>query len=135
MSAGDPQLQLEAALEQERILLRTMIELIPANLYVKDARSRFIACNELVARGMGTTAADLIGKTDFDFFPREMAERFFADEQFILRTGQPLIDREELALDRFTGRERHLSTTKIPLLDKGGHVVGIVGIGRDITER
>jgi PAS domain S-box-containing protein len=135
MSADDPQLQLEAALEQERILLRTMIELIPAKLYAKDAQSRFTACNELVARGMGTTAADLIGKTDFDFFPREMAEGFFADEQLIVRTGRPLIDRDELALDRFTGTVRHISTSKIPLRDKAGNVVGIVGIGRDITER
>jgi PAS domain S-box-containing protein len=131
----DPQRELEAALEQERILLRTMIELIPASLYAKDAQSRFTACNELVARGMGTTAAGLIGKTDFDFFPQEMAGRFFADEQLILRTGQPLIDREELSLDRFSGTERHLSTSKIPLLDKAGKVIGIVGIGRDVTER
>jgi diguanylate cyclase (GGDEF)-like protein/PAS domain S-box-containing protein len=135
VSAHDPQLELEAALEQERILLRTMIELIPAKLYAKDARSRFTACNDLVARGMGTTAAELIGKTDFDFFPREMAERFFADEQLILRTGRPLIDREELALDRISGSVRHISSSKIPLLDKSGNVIGIVGIGRDITER
>jgi diguanylate cyclase (GGDEF)-like protein/PAS domain S-box-containing protein len=135
MSADDPKLELEAALEQERILLRTMIELIPAKLYAKDSQSRFIACNELVARGMGTTAANLLGKTDFDFFPREMAEGFFADEQLILRTGEPLIDREELALDRFTGTVRHISTSKIPLRDKAGNVVGVVGIGRDITER
>jgi diguanylate cyclase (GGDEF)-like protein/PAS domain S-box-containing protein len=136
---GDAQVaqrrELEAALERERILLRTMIELIPAILYAKDAQSRFIACNELVAQGMGTTAANLIGKTDFDFFPREMAEGFFADEQAILRTGQPLIDREELALDRYTGKMRHISTSKIPLLDNAGNVIGIVGIGRDITER
>jgi diguanylate cyclase (GGDEF)-like protein/PAS domain S-box-containing protein len=135
MSADDSQLELEAALEQERILLRTMIELIPAKLYAKDSQSRFIACNELVARGMGTTAANLIGKTDFDFYPREMAQGFFADEQLIVRTGQPLIDREELALDRFSGTVRQISTSKIPLRDKAGSVVGIVGIGRDITER
>jgi len=126
---------LEAALERERILLRTMIELIPAILYAKDAQSRFIACNELVARGMGTTAANLIGKTDFDFFPREMAEGYFADEQAILRTGQPLIDREELMLDRPSDKMRYISTSKIPLLDNAGNVIGIVGIGRDITQR
>jgi diguanylate cyclase (GGDEF)-like protein/PAS domain S-box-containing protein len=127
--------QLEAALERERILLRTMIELIPAHLYAKDAQSRFIACNELVAQGMGTTAANLIGKTDFDFFPRELAEGFFADEQAIVHTGQPLIDREEVTPDRSSGTMRHISTSKIPLRDNAGNVIGIVGIGRDITER
>jgi diguanylate cyclase (GGDEF)-like protein/PAS domain S-box-containing protein len=127
--------ELEAALERERILLRTMIELIPAILYAKDAHSRFIACNELVARGMGTTAAELIGKTDFEFFPRDMAEGFFADEQAIIRTGLPLIDREELILNRDSGTVRQISTSKIPLRDSAGNVIGIVGIGRDITER
>jgi diguanylate cyclase (GGDEF)-like protein/PAS domain S-box-containing protein len=127
--------ELEAALERERILLRTMIELIPAILYAKDAQSRFIACNELVARGMGASAADLIGKTDFDFFPPAMAHGFFADEQAIIRTGEPLIDREELVLDRVSGRVRQIATSKIPLRDSAGNVIGIVGIGRDITER
>jgi diguanylate cyclase (GGDEF)-like protein/PAS domain S-box-containing protein len=127
--------QLEAALERDGILLRTMIELIPALLYAKDAQSRFIACNQMLARSMGTTAAELMGKTDFDFFPREMAEGFFADEQAIIRTGQPLIDREELTMDRDSGTLRQLSTSKIPLHDSAGNVIGIVGIGRDITER
>src|ERR1700691_5266480 len=116
-TAPDPQQELVAALEQERILLRAMIELIPAKLYAKDAQSRFIACNELVARGMGATAAELIGKTDFEFFPREMAEGFFADEQAIIRTALPLIDREELTLDRDSGTLRQISTSKIPLRD------------------
>jgi diguanylate cyclase (GGDEF)-like protein/PAS domain S-box-containing protein len=128
-------LELEAALERERILLRTMIELIPAIIYAKDAHSRFIACNELVAQGMGTTAANLIGKTDFEFYPPEMAEGFFADEQAIVRTGQPLIDREEVMLDRYSGTMRQLSTSKIPLRDNAGNVIGIVGFSRDITER
>jgi PAS domain S-box-containing protein len=127
LSADDPQLELEAALEQERILLRTMIELIPAKLYAKDAQSRFTGCNELVARGMGATAADLIGNTDFDFFPREMAAGFFADEQLIVRTGRPLIDCEELALDRFTGTVRHISTSKIPLRDKADASASLPG--------
>ena len=127
--------ELEAALERERILLRTMIELIPAIIYAKDAHSRFIACNELVAQGMGTTAANLIGKTDFEFYPPEMAEGFFADEQAIVRTGQPLIDREEVMLDRQSGTMRQLSTSKIPLRDNAGNVIGIVGFSRDITER
>ena len=127
--------ELEAALEGERILLRTMIDLIPAQLYAKDARSRFIACNAAVARSMDTTPDKVIGKTDFDFFPREMAERFYADEQAIIRSGKPLLDVGELALERLSGTMRHVSTSKIPLLDSAGNVIGIVGINIDITER
>jgi diguanylate cyclase (GGDEF)-like protein/PAS domain S-box-containing protein len=126
---------LEEALEVERGLLRTMIDSLPTKIYAKDTQSRFIACNWPVAREMGATPAEIIGKTDFDYFPREMAEGFFADEQAIIRSGQALIDREELVLDRVTGQVREISTTKVPFKDRNGRVIGIVGIGRDITER
>jgi diguanylate cyclase (GGDEF)-like protein/PAS domain S-box-containing protein len=127
--------ELEAALERERILLREMIDLIPAQLYAKDAQSRFIACNVAVARGMGTTTAELIGKTDFEFFPAEMARGFYDDEQAIIRTGEPLLDIEELALERLSGTMRYISTSKVPLHDSAGNVIGIAGINFDITER
>jgi diguanylate cyclase (GGDEF)-like protein/PAS domain S-box-containing protein len=123
------------AAEQERLLLRTMIDLLPAYLYAKDAQSRFIACNLAVARAMGTTPAEVLGKTDYDFYPRELADVFYADEQEILRTAQPLLDREERALDPESSSLRYLSTSKVPLMDSSGTVVGIVGIGRDITDR
>ncbi len=127
--------ELEKALERERGLLRTMIDSLPAKIYAKDAQSRFIACNWPVAREMGTTPTDIIGKTDFDYFPKEMAEGFFADEQAVIRSGQPLIDREERVLDQITGQMREIATTKVPFRDRTGNVIGIVGIGRDITER
>lgn len=130
-SRGD----LEEALGRERSLLRTIIDSLPAMIYAKDEQSRFIACNDFVARYMGTTPAEAIGKTDFDFFPREMAERFFADEQSLIRSGEALIEREELVLDRSTGVVRYFSTTKVPFRDDTGKLIGIVGIGRDITDR
>jgi PAS domain S-box-containing protein len=128
-------LDLASTLERERILLRTMIDLLPAVIYAKDLESRFVACNEQVARGMGTTAAQVIGKTDFDFYPRAMAEQFFADEQAIIKSGQPLIDHEEQALDRHRGSVRHILTSKVPVRDSAGNIIGIVGTGRDITDR
>jgi len=130
----DDDLDLEAALERERLLLRTMLDLMPAQLYAKDARSRFIAGNLAVARGMGTTTTELLGKTDFDFFPRAIAQSFYDDEQAIIRTGQPLIDRQEMTLDQQSGSLRHLSTSKVALRDPAGNVIGIVGISRDVTE-
>ncbi|HEY6457197.1 MAG TPA: EAL domain-containing protein [Steroidobacteraceae bacterium] len=126
--------ELESALMRERSLFRTMIDLIPASFYAKDLQGRFLACNERVARGMGTTSTEALGKTDFDFFPREMAAGFFADEQAVIQSGQPLLDREELALDRFCGSVRSISTSKIPFRGPDGKVAGIVGMGRDITD-
>jgi two-component system, NtrC family, sensor kinase len=126
---------LEDALAHERNVLRTMIDLIPAFIYAKDANSRFTACNKLVADRMGVTPEGAIGKTDFDFFPREMAEKFFSDEQALLQSGKPLIDCEEVALDKVSGTNRLILTSKVPLRDSNGNVSGIVGTGVDITER
>ena len=128
-------MDLEEALRRERSLLRTVIDSIPALVYAKDNQSRFIACNVLAARGMGTTPAEAIGKTDFDFFPEEMASGFFLDEQTVIRTGQPLIERQESVLDRVSGTTRFYATSKVPYRDQAGNVIGIVGIGRDITDR
>lgn len=123
------------ALAHERNVLRTMIDLIPAFIYAKDMQSRFTACNKLVANRMGVDPEGLIGKSDFDFFPREMAERFFADEQSLLESGKPLIDHEEFAYDKTSGMDRVILTSKVPLRDDNGNVTGIVGTGVDITDR
>jgi len=122
------------ALAHERNVLRTMIDLLPAFIYAKDAHSRFTACNELVARRMGTSPEELVGKTDFDFFPREMAEKFFADEQALIKSGEPLINREEIAYDKTRGMDRVILTSKVPLRDAAGNLTGIVGTGYDITD-
>ena len=123
------------ALAHERNVLRTMIDLIPAFIYCKDAQSRFTACNKLVANRMGVAPEDLIGKTDFDFFPREMAEKFYNDEQALLKSGTPLVDHEELAFDKLSGTNRVIVTSKVPLHDANGNLTGLVGTGFDITER
>ena len=81
------------------------------------------------------TPDDLAGKTDFDFYPRDLAARYYADEQEIIRSGQPLVEREEPLMDQTTGKRGWLLTTKVPLGDTEGQIVGLVGIGRDITQR
>ena len=115
-------------------LLRAMIDLLPVMIYAKDSNSRFLACNSVVARNMGTTPQRLTGSTDFDFYPAHMAEKFYEDEQAIIASGEPLIDREEQALDYASGVIRTLLTSKFPLRDASGTIIGVVGIGRDITE-
>jgi two-component system, NtrC family, sensor kinase len=134
-SASAERRNLADALAHERNVLRTMIDLIPAFIYAKDAHSRFTACNKLVANRMGVEPDELIGKTDFDLFPRAMAEKFFADEQALLASGQPLIDIEEIAYDKLSGTDRVILTSKVPLRDAAGNLTGIVGTGYDITER
>ncbi len=126
---------LATALAHERTLLRTMIDLIPAFIYAKDVGSRFIAMNTALARNMGTKAEDAIGKTDFDFFKPELAKKFYADEQALLKSGESIIDLEEPGFDQVTGQPRTVVTSTVPLRDDNGDVIGIIGVGFDITER
>ena len=80
------------------------------------------------------TEAEVIGKTDYDFFPPEIAAGFFADDQSVLKTGQPIINREEKII--LSNGETHWTlTTKVPWRDAAGKIIGLIGIGRDITER
>ncbi len=126
----------EEALAEERNLLRTLIDNLPDLVYAKDTESRFLIGNTAIMRLMGATTPDeLLGKTDFDFYPQELAAQYYADEQEIIRSGQPLVNREEPLMDQVTGKRGWLSTTKVPLRDSEGKIVGIVGIGRDITGR
>lgn len=126
---------LATALSHERTLLRTMIDLIPAFIYAKDVDSRFIAMNAALARNIGTEAAFAIGKTDFDFFSPELAQKFFTDEQKLIKSGMALLDIEEPGFDKATGQPRTVRTSKVPLRDENGSVIGIIGIGFDITDR
>ena len=124
----------EEALAKEHDLLRTVIDNAPDLIYAKDTEGRFVIGNVAVTRLMGATRPDeLLGKTDFDFYPQELAAGYYADEQEIMRLGQPLVSREEPLTDQVTGRKGWLSTTKVPLRDSRGEIVGIVGIGHDIT--
>ena len=123
------------ALEQERDLLRTLIDNLPDCIFVKDAKTRFIAANLAAARMTGaTTPDDLLGKTDADFYSPERAAECRADEDALLQSGQPLVNREGSFLDA-SGAKRTFVTTKAPLKDSQGKVFGLVGISRDITER
>jgi diguanylate cyclase (GGDEF)-like protein/PAS domain S-box-containing protein len=126
----------EEALESERTLLRNLIDNVPDRIYAKDSEGRFIICNEAMIRRMGKTSmTELVGKSDFDFLPPEMAQRFHADEQAIIQTGIPMINREEPLTTEGGTITRWNLATKVPLLDKHGNRIGIVGVGREITDR
>ncbi len=119
---------------EERKMLRTLIDNVPDFMYVKDADSRFLVANLAVARQMGVqTPEELTGKNDFDFYPKDLAATFHEDEQSLIRSGRPLLNREETGMDRH-GNVTNILTTKVPLRDPSGRVLGLAGIGRDITE-
>ncbi len=125
----------EEALAQERDLLHTLMDNIPDTIYFKDAASRFTRINRAQAEVLGIEdAGEAIGKTDFDFFTQEHARDAYADEQKIVKSGQPLIAKVE-KIRRADGEFRWVSATKVPIRDKEGRVTGIVGISRDITKR
>jgi PAS domain S-box-containing protein len=121
--------------DDERNRLRALIDNIPDFMYVKDKQSRFVIANAHTARVLGANSAEeLLGRTDFDFFPPELASAFRADEQQVMRSGQPLYNREEEGIDS-AGNETYVLTTKVPIRDRNGQITGVAGVGRDISER
>ena len=113
----------------------TLTETIPDHIYAKNRKSEFVLANRSVAAFMGVDSPEiLLGKTDFDFYPKAVASPFFQDEQNIIRTGKHLVSQAEQIFDK-QGNERWLLTTKVPLQEEDGTIVGIVGMGRDITQQ
>ncbi len=127
--------QTEATLAQERNLLRTLIDALPDQIFVKDAQGRLLLYNQADARAMRVDSTEAaLGKTVYDLYPRELAETYYADDMAVVQSDRPLYDREEPALNE-NGQARWVLTTKVPLKDHAGNRLGLVGIARDITER
>ncbi|HEY8965278.1 MAG TPA: SpoIIE family protein phosphatase [Candidatus Methylacidiphilales bacterium] len=115
-------------------LLMALMEIIPDRIYFKDRESRFIAVNKAVLEFFRvSTAAELLGKTDADIFLPEHADQARADELKVMQTGEALVGyvEKEIFPD---GRVRYATTTKAPLRDHLGEIIGICGITRDVTE-
>ena len=114
--------------------LETILNTIPDRIYIKDRQSRFIKINAALAKRLGVASPELaVGRTDFDFMPPEKAREFQRDEQRILQSGEPLINKTEKQILP-DGQSMWTSTTKVPLRDTEGKIIGLVGINRDITE-
>jgi PAS domain S-box-containing protein len=123
-----------AELAYERDLLRVLLNNSPDHIYFKDDRSRFIKSSNAQARQFGVTSADeLVGKTDFDFFAEAHARPAFEEEQEIIRTGQPMIGKIEKESWKDGRRDSWVLTTKMPLRNKAGEIIGTFGISKDIT--
>lgn len=125
----------ESALEHERYLLHALMDNLPHNIYFKDTQSRFIRINKALTQCFGLNdPSEALGKTDADFFTNEHAQEALADEQEIMRSGQPILDKEE----KETWTDGHMTwaaTSKLPLRSTSGEIIGTFGISRDITDR
>jgi PAS domain S-box-containing protein len=127
--------QTEETIQNERLLLRTLIDNIPDLIYSKDLACRKTLVNLAGIRNLGATSEiEVLGRDDFYFYPKELAEMFYSDDQSVLQTGMPILNREEYILDK-NGNKQWRLTSKLPLRDSNGQIIGLVGIGHDITER
>jgi len=124
----------EAALHESEIFLRTVIDLVPHFIFVKDDQSRFLLVNKALAEAYGTTTHDIIGKSDIDFSATpEEAEHFHKNDLEVIRSGIPKIIPEEIITDS-KGKQRYLQTVKIPFRFGIDGTPCIVGVAIDITE-
>jgi len=118
----------------EQNLLHALMNNISDSIYFKDKENRFVMVNRAKAEHSGVTCKDMIGKTDFDFFPLEIAKQSFADDNLVMESGKSIIDRVEEIIH--LNKIKHwVSVTKVPWYDEEGKIIGTIGITRDITER
>jgi diguanylate cyclase (GGDEF)-like protein/PAS domain S-box-containing protein len=121
--------------QMERELLEAFLEHIPDNVFFKDCDSRFVRVSRAMADYCGLAdPAQAVGKADSDIFSSEHADQTFADEQEIIRTGEAKVGIEEKETWP-DGHESWVLTTKIPLKDRHGRIIGTMGISHDITYR
>ena len=125
--------KLETELQHEKDLFTTLMDTLPDRVYFKDPESRFLRINAAKGRRLGlANVAEAIGKSDADFYSPEQAERARADEKEVFQTGRALIDKEELETSA-GGLKEWVMSTKLPMVDSGGTIVGTFGISRNIT--
>jgi PAS domain S-box-containing protein len=123
---------MKSSLEKEKYLLDALMDNIPDAIYFKDGSSKFIRVSKYLASHFSGSVEDLIGKSDFDFQDKSRAQQAYDDEKNIMATRKPKIDyiEKEVMTD---GSEHWVSTTKMPLINGKGEVVGTFGISRDVT--
>jgi diguanylate cyclase (GGDEF)-like protein/PAS domain S-box-containing protein len=118
----------------EQFIIRTIMEYSQDTFYFKDKNSRFLFISKVVASRLGIENPDyVIGKTDFDLFKEPHASKAYEDEQYIIKTGKPIIGQLEMET-WMDGSVTWVSTSKYPLLDSSGNIIGTWGVSRNITE-
>lgn len=116
----------------EKEFLQGLFDNIPDAVYFKDKKNRILKVNKFYIEGTGLKENDIIGKTDFDFFPPEQAKMMFRDDNYVLRTGKPIVGKiEKTQLPN--GTTNQVITTKLPMYDRSGKIIGTMGTTRDMT--
>jgi len=125
--------QTEKEIADDRILLRTLIDNIPDLIYVKDKTGRKLISNKADLEIFGFSEEKyVIGKTDLQLFDSEIAKQTYNDDLKVIETSIPILNKAELYIDS-NGNKRYISTSKVPLKNDSGDIIGLVGIGHDIT--
>jgi PAS domain S-box-containing protein len=124
----------EEALRTSEARLETLVKTIPDLVWLKDKDGVFLTCNTMFERFFGAPSADIIGKTDYDFVDRGLADFFRENDLKAMAAGKPTSN-EEWVTFADDGHRVLLETTKTPMIDSTGVLVGVLGVGRDITER
>ena len=124
--------QAEEKLRQSENKYRGLIENLPQKIFLKDRNSIYVSCNENYARDLNIKSDEITGKTDYDFYPKELAEKYRTDDQRIMKLGNT----EDIE-ERYIQNEREfwVHTVKTPIKDEKGESIGLLGIFWDITER
>lgn len=124
--------EMEEKLALERDLIQGLLDNIPDAIYFKDVHNRIIKVNNFYVRGTGLPLDKILGKTDFDFFPEDQAKKMFEDDNYVLSTGKPIVGKIERTLLP-NGTWNQVITTKVPMYDRQGMIIGTMGITRDMT--
>jgi two-component system CheB/CheR fusion protein len=121
-----------SALTKSESKYRTLLENLPQKIFFKDRNLVYVSCNENYARDLKIKSNEIAGKTDYDFYPKELAEKYRADDKRIMKSGKKEDIEEEYVKN---GQKVYVHTVKTPVKDENGNVVGVLGIFWDITER
>ncbi len=125
--------QAENALKQRESYLSAIIENQPGLVWLKDAESCFLAVNQAFVTSCGRTSPDqIIGKTDLDIWPRELAEKYQSDDRRTMQSASSITVEEPISIE---GQSRWFETFKKPVIDEKGHIIGTTGYSRDVTKR
>jgi PAS domain S-box-containing protein len=124
----------EIALATERHLLEVLLTGLPDSVFIKDREGRYLLANQVIAQWMGETPASLRGKSDTDVYPPDLAAIYRKDDDEVMASGMPVINREEVVNTK-DGRELFVLTTKLPYRNPTGEIIGVIGMSRNITLR
>ncbi|BEV72601.1 hypothetical protein THUN1379_20830 [Paludibacterium sp. THUN1379] len=126
--------QADQARQAERQMLRTLVDTLPDMIWLKDARGVYLSCNQRFAQFFGCDESGIVGKTDYDFVDASQADAFLATDRRVIASGEANILEEEVAFAS-DGHREIIETIKVPMFDSEHRLIGVLGVGRDITER